>query len=103
MRSTLKRLKGVVLSGLAAAALSFAASQMTCAEAVQDWGLDPIRGDGGTSDSDGGGGPWRCFTGTATNDEQFLNHCTEAERVERLTYVPIGTWDPKDPLPQTLK
>lgn len=101
MRSTFKRLKAVVISGLAATALIFVASQMTCAEAVQDWGDDPARRDGGLSDADGGDGTWHCFTGTPTNDDQFLNHCTESERVDRATYVPIGTWDPKNPLPQS--
>ena len=62
---------------------------------------DPARRDGGLSDADGGDGTWHCFTGTPTNDDQFLNHCTESERVDRASYVPIGTWDPKNPLPQS--
>lgn len=99
-----KRIKTAVISGLLTAGLIFATSQMTCAEAVQDWGDDPGRRDGGHGDGgDGGDGVWHCYTGNATTDDQYLNHCTEAERVDRATYVPATTWDPKNPLPQGLR
>jgi len=74
-------------------------SQLSCAQVETGWITEePARVDGGMMLPDGDGA-WHCFTGTATSEEQFLNHCTEAERIERPTNIPLATWDGKSPLP----
>jgi hypothetical protein len=98
-----RRLTSLGLGSLGALALLLLASQLRCAEAESGWNGDdaatadlPGGGDGGT---DGGEDSTKCYTGTATSELQLLNHCTEAERVERATKIPTKTWDGKSPLP----
>jgi hypothetical protein len=89
----------LLLAGLGALGLAVAAGQLHCAEVQSDWSSwDDIRPDGGVK-PDGGEEPWRCFTGTPATEDQFQNHCTDAERVERPTNIPLTTWDGKSPLP----
>ncbi len=86
--------------GILGAGLLFIASQMTCAEVASYWNDDnppPSSGDGGTPD--GGDGMWRCFMGTPTKEDELLNRCTEAERIDRPSAIPKATWDGKSPLP----
>lgn len=81
-------------------ALAFIASQMTCAEAESGGDYPPYgnKSDGGTDKPDGDD-LWQCFTGTATNEAELLDHCTEAERVDRASSIPATTWDGTSPLP----
>lgn len=89
--------------GLAAAglcALGILASQLHCAEVENGWKIDEALtdmhgGDGG----DGGDDGVHCYNGTATTELQLLNHCTEAEHVDRMSHIPPTTWDGKYPLP----
>ena len=97
-----RRLTSLGLCSLGFAGLLLLASQLRCADAEIGWSSDdastsdlPGRGDGG----DGGTDPTACFTGTATNELQLFNHCTEAEHVNRATKIPAKTWDGKSPLP----
>lgn len=98
----LSRLAALGLGALGLGAAALLASQLHCAEAEVGWkNDDPGQGD---MRLDGGGGDGfddgvHCFTGTATTEVQLLNHCTEAERVERATHIPQATWDGKSPLP----
>jgi hypothetical protein len=95
---SLKRWLALALLG---GTLAVAASVLNCAEVQQDWPLgDSGNSDGGDNRTDGGG-PWRCFTGTATNESQLLNHCTESEPINRPSNIPPTTWDGKSPLPGT--
>ena len=91
---------GLFTLGLGAVALL--ASQLHCAEAEVGWRSDdPSQSDlpgGGDGGLDGGDGV-QCFKGTATTEQQLLNHCTEAEHVDRPTHIPETTWDGKSPLP----
>ncbi|MBL9003731.1 MAG: hypothetical protein JNJ46_05755 [Myxococcales bacterium] len=83
-----------------AAGLLFVTSQMTCAEVANFWGEDTPQqkpSDGG--DTDGGDGMWRCFMGTPSKEEELLNRCTEAERIDRPSAIPPAKWDGKSPLP----
>lgn len=87
-------------SGLIVLSLTVAATGFRCAEVVPGWGdIDgPEVPDGGKVDA-ADMGEWHCFTGTAQTEEQLLDHCTEAERIDRPTNVPPTVWDPKNPLP----
>ncbi len=80
--------------------LAVAMSQLTCAQVQSgNWpdGGDVTVGDGGADGPDGG--PWQCYTGTAMNEAQFFNHCTDAEHIDRASHIPSSTWDGKSPLP----
>ena len=97
------RLGSAGLFGLGLFALLLGTSQLRCANADGGWESDASvnnpdggRGDGGNPD---GGEDVRCFTGTATTELQLLNHCTEAEHVDRASSIPAKTWDGKSPLP----
>ena len=81
-------------------ALALLTSQFHCAEVENGWKIDDPsltdeRGDGGGDGGDDG----RCYNGTATTELQLLNHCTEAEHVDRMSHIPTTTWDGKYPLP----
>jgi hypothetical protein len=98
-----RTLRSAGLAGLGLGALLLCTSQLHCALSEAGWLKDS-----GTADTDGGypdgGNPdgdngVRCFTGTATTELQLLNHCTEAEHVERVSNIPAATWDGKMPLP----
>jgi hypothetical protein len=94
------RWQSLLRLGLLGAGLLFLTSQMTCAEVASYWNDDnrpPMTGDGG--DVDGGDGMWRCFMGTPSKEEELLNRCTEAERIDRPSAIPTATWDGKSPLP----
>ncbi len=94
------RWQTVVWRGLFGAGLLFITSQITCAEVANYWNEDnqPQKPtDGG--DVDGGDGMWRCFMGTPSKEEELLNRCTEAERIDRPSAIPTATWDGKSPLP----
>ena len=98
------RLWSAGLCGLGLLTLVFSTSQLRCASADNGWEGDASTGDtdGGRPDGgnpDGGGDDVRCFTGTATTELQLLNHCTEAEHVDRVSAIPAKTWDGKSPLP----
>ena len=100
--TALSWLTALGLGTLGLGALVLLASQLHCAEAEVGWRSDdpgqsdlPGGGDGGLDD----GGGVQCFTGTATTEPQLLNHCTEAEHVDRPTHIPTTTWDGKSPLP----
>ncbi|MFT3754967.1 MAG: hypothetical protein QM769_03305 [Pseudoxanthomonas sp.] len=91
------------VAGVGLFTLLLGASQLRCANAEGGWEGDASvnnpdggRSDGGNPD---GGEDVRCFTGTATTELQLLNHCTEAEKVERASSIPAKTWDGKSPLP----
>jgi hypothetical protein len=78
-------------------------SQLHCADVAGDWGTNdggdsdmPGNGDGG---ADGGYDGVHCYTGTATSELLLLNHCTDAEHVDRATHIPKTTWDGQSPLP----
>ena len=100
--TALSWLTALGLGTLGLGALVLLASQLHCAEAEVGWRSDdssqsdlPDGFDGGLDD----GGGVQCFTGTATTEPQLLNHCTEAEHVDRPTHIPTTTWDGKSPLP----
>lgn len=100
--SAARRALALFSGGLGAAALVVFCGQLSCAEVDGGWDPDdPGKpGDGGSGgDMPDGDGVWRCYTGVSTTEEQFLNHCTEAERVERPSSIPPMTWDGKSPLP----
>lgn len=99
--TALTRLAALGLGALGLAAAALLASQLHCAEAEVGWkNDDPGRGDmPGDGGLDGGDDGVHCFTGTATNEVQLLNHCTEAEHVDRPSHIPPTTWDGKPPLP----
>ncbi len=82
---------------VAVVGLCVTVSQMTCAEVeMQQW-PDDGRRDGGTGSD--GDGAWHCYTGSPSTEEQFLNRCTNAERIERPSNIPPMTWDGRSPLP----
>lgn len=98
-----KRIFSLGLTAVCFGALGLLASQLHCAEAESGWKIDdpsmsdlPGNGDGGT---DGGDDGVHCYNGTATSELQLLNHCTEAEHVDRATHIPTTTWDGQSPLP----
>lgn len=97
-RRVLARRLMLLLAGVGSVLL---ASQLRCAEVESGWFDDgntpPGSGDGGTGGD--GGTEVRCFSGTAVTEQQLLNHCTEAEHVDRPTHIPETTWDGKSPLP----
>jgi hypothetical protein len=37
--------------------------------------------------------------GTPSKEEELLNRCTEAERIDRPSAIPPAKWDGKSPLP----
>ena len=97
----MRAMKTWAASGLILLSLTVAVTGFRCAEVVPGWGDDIDGGhkpDGGDQ-GDGGDMEWHCFTGTAQTEDQLLNHCTEAERIERATNVPASLWDPQTPLP----
>ena len=100
--TALAQLAALGLGALGLGAAALLASQLHCAEAEVGWkNDDPGQGDmpGGDGGRDGGDDGVHCFTGTATTEVQLLNHCTEAERVDRASHIPMTTWDGKSPLP----
>lgn len=101
--AALSRLAALGLGALGLGAVALLASQLHCAEAEVGWrGDDPGQGDlpgNGDGGLDGGDDGVHCFTGTATTELQLLNHCTEAEHVDRASHIPPTTWDGKSPLP----
>lgn len=85
---------------LASLSLVLLCSQMTCAEVATFWNDDdprPMNSDGGNTD--GGDGIWRCYMGVPSKEDELLNRCTEAERIDRASAIPATTWDAKSPLP----
>lgn len=99
-RAIVSRWKPSLRLVLLGASLLFVTSQMTCAEVANFWDDDnrPQTGkDGG--DVDAGDGMWRCFMGTPSKEDELLNRCTEAERIDRPSSIPTATWDGKSPLP----
>jgi hypothetical protein len=100
-RSMAGRTKRLLLLALLGGGVTVAASQLSCAEVQADWPFtDGSNGDGGSNNGDGGG-PWHCYTGSPTNEPQLLNHCTEADPINRPSNIPATTWDGKSPLPGT--
>ena len=97
-RRVLARRLMLLLAGVGSVLL---ASQLRCAEVESGWFDDgntpPGSGDGGSGGD--GGTEVRCFSGTAITEQQLLNRCTEAERVERPSRIPTMTWDGKSKLP----
>jgi len=94
------RMKSWATLGLFALSLSIASFGIFCAEVESGgWGDNPDPGGDGGPKPPEGDMAWHCFTGTAATEEQLLDHCTEAERVDRVSNIPVTTWDPKDPLP----
>lgn len=93
------RMKNLATLGLVVMSLSIASFGIYCAEVESggwnDW--DNPNGDGGVKPQPGDMA-WHCFTGTPATEEQLLDRCTEAERVDRPSNIPVTTWDPKDPL-----
>ena len=88
--------------GLAAAglcALGLLLSQLHCAEVESGWRNDETQTDMQGGDGGDGGDNGSCYNGTATTELQLLNHCTEAEHVDRMSHLPTGLWDGKYPLP----
>lgn len=97
--SAAQKLQKGAFCGLLAVGLAIFGSQITCAEVQgSDWSDSDSRRDGGLGQADGDG-TWHCFTGTALTEEQFLNRCTDAERIERPSHIPQSVWDGKSPLP----
>lgn len=97
--SAARRILTLLSGGLLAGALVIFCGQFSCAEVEGGWDPDdpPNKpGDGGTNkDMPDGDDIWRCYTGVATTEEQLLNHCTEAEHVDRPTNIPAEKWDGK--------
>ncbi len=96
------RITSLGLLAVGFGALGLLASQLHCAEAETGFGDDPSMSDmpgGGGDGGDLGDDGVHCYNGTATSELQLLNHCTEAEHVDRATHIPTTTWDGQSPLP----
>ena len=89
-------------AGIIGLSITIALTGLFCAE-VQSGGW-PDDGDGPIVLPDGGSPgdadmTWHCFTGTPTTEPQLFDRCTEAERVDRASYIPPTVWMPGTPLP----